>query len=178
MNLSEQLKKPKTSLDDFREVTIRSLSHMQDMISEKVLYNDYLICSAKSGQAFRTIRPIRMSLFLEKPDDFEEKFDVFLTLTRKLQSDPALSFGDKDAFLIDQVVYTIQQSLGIGFDLLFEANSARKHVGNRFEELLRIIFSSMGITLEKKVLKIPYETELEPNFTDVRPILFCLNLIR
>ncbi len=43
-------------------------------------------------------------------------------------------------------------------DLLGEPNSSRKHVGNRFEELMRIIISDAGISAKKIVLKIPYKT--------------------
>ncbi len=49
--------------------------------------------------------------------------------------------------------------IGAGLDLLVDPNSARKHVGNRFEELVRSVFNEMGITNEHIVLKIPYETE-------------------
>ena len=38
-------------------------------------------------------------------------------------------------------------------------NSARKHVGNRFEELIRLVFDGIGISNKKIVLQIPYETE-------------------
>lgn len=61
--------------------------------------------------------------------------------------------------IIDSVVYTIQQSIGVGFDLLGDPNSARKHVGNRFEELLRLIVSYLRISNKKIVFKIPYPSE-------------------
>jgi hypothetical protein len=47
----------------------------------------------------------------------------------------------------------------VGFDLLGDPNSSRKHVGNRFEELLRSIVSELGISNKKIVFKIPYDTE-------------------
>jgi hypothetical protein len=61
--------------------------------------------------------------------------------------------------LIDQTLYTIQQSIGAGLDLLVNPNSARKHVGNRFEELIKCVFSEIGISNKKTVLQIPYETD-------------------
>jgi len=63
---------------------------------------------------------------------------------------------ENDFFIIDSVTYTIQQSIGIGLDLLVNPNSARKHVGNRFEELIRLIISELGIANKKIILKIPY----------------------
>lgn len=44
-------------------------------------------------------------------------------------------------------------------DLLVDPNSARKHVGNRFEELVKVIFTEIGIANKKIVLQIPYETD-------------------
>ncbi len=40
-----------------------------------------------------------------------------------------------------------------------EANSSRKHVGNRFEEFINAIFSYLDISTKKIILKIPYNTE-------------------
>ena len=56
------------------------------------------------------------------------------------------------------MVYTIQQSAGIGLDLLDNPNSARKHVGNRFEELLSLIIAEVGISNKRIVFNIPYQT--------------------
>lgn len=53
----------------------------------------------------------------------------------------------------------MQQLIGIGLDLLVSPNSARKHVGNRFEEMIRVLLRSIGICLKKVVLSIAYETD-------------------
>jgi hypothetical protein len=57
------------------------------------------------------------------------------------------------------VLYTIQQSIGAGFDLLMDPNSDRKHVGNRFEELVKAVFTAIGVPNKKVVIEIPYATE-------------------
>ncbi|MDY0343454.1 MAG: hypothetical protein RBR28_07770 [Lentimicrobium sp.] len=43
--------------------------------------------------------------------------------------------------------------------MLVAENSARKHVGNRFEELIKVVFTEIGVVNKKLVLQIPYETE-------------------
>lgn len=43
--------------------------------------------------------------------------------------------------------------------MLSNPNSARKHVGNRFEELIRLIIGQLGIAYKKIVLKIPYSED-------------------
>lgn len=38
-------------------------------------------------------------------------------------------------------------------------NSARKHVGNRFEELIKCVFTEIGIANKKTILQISYNTD-------------------
>ena len=71
---------------------------------------------------------------------------------------------------------TIQQSIGIGLDLMMEPNSARKHVGNRFEELIRVLLSTMNIPNKKIVLSIPYETAEGKNIIAVKQTLLYLHI--
>jgi hypothetical protein len=44
-------------------------------------------------------------------------------------------------------------------DFLCNPNSARKHVGNRFEELIRNVITQIGVKNKKVVFKIPYPSE-------------------
>jgi len=53
----------------------------------------------------------------------------------------------------------MQQSIGIGFDLLASPNNSRKQAGTRFEELLKCILFASGISNKKNTLKIPCETK-------------------
>ncbi|MCF6341486.1 MAG: hypothetical protein L3J31_01605 [Bacteroidales bacterium] len=67
---------------------------------------------------------------------------------------------EKEKQTIVGTLYTILQSTGAGLDLLVNLNSARKHVGNCFEELLiKAVFGEVGISSKKITLKTPYETE-------------------
>ena len=43
--------------------------------------------------------------------------------------------------------------------MLVNPNSARKHVGNRFEELVKVVFTEIGVANKKIVLQIPYDTD-------------------
>lgn len=90
--------------------------------------------------------------------DFQVKFSEFTLLVKKLKT-KSVDWNESEKELIDSVIYTIQQSIGAGFDLLVNPNSARKHVGNRFEELIKVIFTEVGISNKKTVLQIPYKTD-------------------
>ena len=89
---------------------------------------------------------------------FLKQFSQFQDLFIKLR-DKTSTWTADEKLIIDSTLYTIQQSIGAGFDLLVNPNSSRKHVGNRFEELIKSIFAEIGIANNKTVLKIPYSTD-------------------
>ncbi len=97
-------------------------------------------------------------LFIKNIDHFNDKYSEFIKIIEKLHN-RTLSFQKDEFDTIDRIIYTIQQSIGISLDLLVEPNSARKHVGNRFEELIRALLTEMNIAIKKVILSIPYETD-------------------
>ncbi|RLC51087.1 MAG: hypothetical protein DRI23_05735 [Candidatus Cloacimonadota bacterium] len=155
MTLLDDLKNEKKTLDDFRTLSLRVLGHLKNVISLELEYKGYNLYSAESAGQTRNVRPINRILFIDSPAEFEKKFIEYLKVLPVISSDNKELTKDK-YHLIDSVTYTMQQAVGIGFDLLGESNSARKHVGNRFEDLIRIILTELGITNRKMILKIPY----------------------
>lgn len=158
LSLSEDLQKQKTNLAQFKDLTLRVLRYIPDVLNEEAKYNGYIICSSNIAGTKKSIRPFKEELFIRDPDDFEKKYKIFEKTIEDLNNGRR-KFQDDDHNIVNSVVYTLQQSLGIGLDLMVESNSARKHVGNRFEELIRAIFNELKISIKKIVLCIPYYTE-------------------
>ena len=156
-SLQEDLQTPKQKLDEFADVTKRVLDYLPNIVSERVEARDYTILSSVVAGTTKFARPVNNNLFISKCGEFEKNYKLFLTALRKIKNRKKIP--RKDYSTIDTVVYTIQQSLGVGMDFLCNPNSARKHVGNRFEELIRNIVSQAGITNDKVVFKIPYPSE-------------------
>ena len=96
-------------------------------------------------------------MFINEIEEFKKSYKSFLEALKQIKNGKKIKREDYST--IDAVVYTIQQSIGVGMDFLCNPNSARKHVGNRFEELIRNIVSQAGITNDKVVFKIPYPSE-------------------
>ena len=90
--------------------------------------------------------------------EFSRKMEIFQKILAKIRNKEK-KYSNDEMDLIDSVLYTIQQAIGVGFDLLVDPNSARKHVGNRFEELIKAVFTTIGVPNKKVVIKIPYDTE-------------------
>ena len=156
-SLPDDLQTPKQNLDEFADLTKRILDYLPNIVSERVETRDYTILSSVVAGTAKFARPINNNLFIDKIEDFEKRYKLFLEALRRVKNKKKIKPGDYST--TDSVVYTIQQSIGIGMDFLCNPNSARKHVGNRFEELIRNIVSQTGITNDKVVFKIPYPSE-------------------
>lgn len=157
-SLSEDLQKPKNSIEEFKEITRRVLNYIPDVLNEESEFSGYIICSSNIAGTRKSIRPFRDDLFLRSTKTFDKDFKRFESIIKQLKTGKR-DFKEDDYHLVDIVIYTIQQTMGIGLDLMVQSNSARKHVGNRFEELIRTLFNDLGISLKKVVLRIPYETD-------------------
>lgn len=153
--LTKDLQSSKQSLSEFAALTQRVLTYIGDVITDEAKIKDYLIFSSSTAGTTKYTRPVNRTLFLRESTRFSEVFDSFLSILEEIRGGRK-EFNDGDYLIIDCVTYTIQQSIGIGLDLLVNPNSARKHVGNRFEELIRLIISEIGVKNKKIVLKIPY----------------------
>jgi hypothetical protein len=156
--LDKDLRKPKVSLQEFAEITTRVLEYLPNILSAYHEKSGYKIHSSYIAGTTKYLRPINQRLFIYSAFDFKSRFDGLQEIFEKLKNQEN-NWNDTEKLLIDSVLYTMQQSVGVGFDLLVNPNSARKHVGNRFEELIKAIFAEMGIANKKTVLQIPYQTD-------------------
>ncbi len=156
ISLDKDLQKAKKNIDEFGEVALRVLKYLPNVLSNSAEKNDYIIYSSQIAGTTKYIRPINKNLFFYNPVVFNTNFEKLKEIFFDIKMGTEISSAGKD--IIDKTVYTIQQSIGAGLDLLVNPNSARKHVGNRFEELVEVVFTETGVANKKIVLQIPYET--------------------
>lgn len=155
--LDKDLQAKKSTLEEFHDITLRVLDYLPNVISGYEDKGHFRIYVSNQAGLKKFVRPINQSLFLEKKD-FLIKFHLLKQIFDRIKAHET-SFTEEENSVIDTTLYTIQQAIGAGLDLLVEPNSARKHVGNRFEDLIKVIFTSIGVSSKKIVLQIPYETE-------------------
>lgn len=156
--LDKDLQQRKSSLSDFELVVNRVLSYLPNVLSGFEKKGDYTLFYSNSAGTKKFVRPINQKLFIMNVAEFSKNMNAFNLVLNKIRSKER-SYTDSERFLIDSTLYTIQQAIGAGFDLLVDPNSARKHVGNRFEELIKAVFTAIGVPNKKVVIKIPYDTE-------------------
>lgn len=161
MALDADLQEKKNSLSEFVVLTKSILNYLPAVLTNQKDKGDYRIYLNEQAGVRKFIRPINLNFFIHDSNDFEEKYQAFLTMLLRIKNGER-NFSDKELLIIDQTIYTIQQSIGAGLDLLVNPNSARKHVGNRFEELIKCVFTEIGVSNKKTVLQIPYETDEGP----------------
>lgn len=158
MSLLEDLQHTIDSLTDFKVITKRILNYIPEVTSITKEDKGYVIIHSIQASSKKYARPYRKKLFISSPDEFESMYLKLLKILQKSKEN-CISFTSESFDIVDKVTYTIQQSFGIALDLLGNQNANRKHVGNRFEELISLLVSQIGVNNEKIVLKIPYEND-------------------
>jgi len=158
--LDQDLQTQKQNIEQFSDITLRVLQYLPNVLSKAEIKNNYTIFSSEIAGNKKFIRPINNNLFIKNPEVFQDNFSKLKEIFQKIKNGDKVSDEEKDC--IDGTLYTIQQSIGAGFDLLVNENSARKHVGNRFEELIKAVFTELEVVNKKIVLQIPYETDEGP----------------
>ncbi|MDR0430296.1 MAG: hypothetical protein LBH58_07455 [Tannerellaceae bacterium] len=157
-SLDKDLQKNKNTIEDFFNIAKRVRAYLPNVLSGSVKKNGYIIYVSDVAGSKRYLRPINESLYIHDDKLFEQAYDMFLQTVSKVKSKES-HFETDEKSNINSFLYTVQQTIGAGLDLMVDPNSARKHVGNRFEELIRVVFSLIGISNKRIVLRIPYDTD-------------------
>jgi hypothetical protein len=159
-SLIEDLELPKVDLKSFSDMTKRVIVYLSAVASNKKIVRGFAIISSDIAGTKKYTRPINIDLFIDNSKDFDKLYNSFINLLKVAKaSKNKHSYTSEDHKIINRVLYTIQQSVGLGLDLLSEPNSARKHVGNRFEELIKLVINEIGVANKKITFKIPYSTD-------------------
>ncbi len=156
--LDKALQTKKEHFSEFEEIALKVLNYMPNVLSGYHQKNSYRIFSSNIAGTKKFVRPINFDLFYFDPNEFERQLKVFKKTLLKIKN-RQLEFKPDEKENINNTLYTIQQAIGAGLDLLVDSNSARKHAGNRFEELIKTLFNEIDISNKKTVLQIPYETD-------------------
>ncbi|NPA43116.1 MAG: hypothetical protein GXO27_03695 [Chlorobi bacterium] len=156
-SLLEGLKSPKISLEEFLGTALRVLQYLPAVVKDRITTGNYVMFVQESSSRHLYTRPVREELFISSPNELEKAYGQAIKIFQKIKEGLPVS-GDEQR-LLDQFIYTLQQSMGLGMDLLAQANAARKHLGIRFEELLSAVFNETGKNVEKAVQEFSYQNE-------------------
>lgn len=104
------------------------------------------------NEEFSISRPLNSQLFLDRKNIKQQLAQFFRVLSSiRTMDQPA------NREVVNKVIYTIQQAIGLSLDALpaGQSNTARKVNGDLFERLIRLLLCSLGIDCSSGVVKVP-----------------------
>jgi hypothetical protein len=159
----KQLAKKATDKDNFNDLkgfitfSKEYLSYIDDHLQAIIVSqneNHYRFYQYDESANFQITRPINSNLmydtkeFAKTSKEYEKILKNIKTIDKK---------DDSIRDIINNVTYTIQQSIGAALDGLpaGKANTARKLNGDLFEHFIRLIIQEIGIDCKSGVVNIP-----------------------
>ncbi|MCK4999510.1 MAG: hypothetical protein KAS23_08240 [Anaerohalosphaera sp.] len=126
--------------------------------------NHYTFFQYKKDGTFNITRPINSNL-MQNLEDFESGIDAISQLFDNVR-DVAMH-NEQNGTLINNFVYTAQQSIGASLDALpaNRSNVARKINGDLFERFIRLILIKIGIEVREDTIAIPVCVDGEVAFS-------------
>jgi hypothetical protein len=150
------------SFEDFAKFGIDFMEAIkEEKITTIVSPSDpkYVFYQFGSSYKYAISRPLNTDLFGTNPTDLRESLSAFdgilnLIKDKREESEARIKLDGMDSDLINSVIYTLQQSVGVIGDTLSNSNQSRKLIGQLFEKLVRETLSRVGIKTESRDISV------------------------
>jgi len=125
--------------------------------------NKYCFFQYKKDGSYNVTRPINSDIMLSL-EDFSKSRKSFFNLLENIQDTSIDTKDNRD--LINNFIYTCQQSIGAALDALpaNRSNTARKINGDLFERFIRLIIAKIGINVTEGTIAVPVKINGEVAF--------------
>jgi hypothetical protein len=125
--------------------------------------NNYRFFQYKKEGSFNVTRPINSNLMLSL-ETFSDSAIKFFDILKNIREKSIDTKDNRE--LINNFVYTCQQSIGASLDALpaNRSNTARKINGDLFERFIRLIIEKTGINISGQTISVPVEINGEVAF--------------
>jgi len=132
---------------------------------EQERFNQYVLrVVAAEGEEPTQVRPINTNLFISDVDEFRTSARRLSDFLERLAENDGLRNGMEEEYPnfieddhLNEVLYTLAQSVGIGCDIFLSANTARRNAGLRFESVIEEVMTKLGFAHDNISFKIPVE---------------------
>ncbi len=172
MNLNELLttatdKQNFLTIDDYADYCKRYLEFIKTNLQAVIVSkneNNYRFFQYNEEGTYNVSRPINSNL-MQNFEDFENSIDAISQLFGNIRDEEV--HNEENGALINNFVYTMQQSIGASLDALpaNKSNTARKLNGDLFERLIRLILIEIGIDVRDGTIAIPVDVDGEVAFS-------------
>ncbi|MFV0351245.1 MAG: hypothetical protein ACK5JF_02890 [Oscillospiraceae bacterium] len=154
------------SVDDYSTFCENYLEYIYNNLQAVIVSkneNHYRFFQYKEDGDYNITRPINSNLYYSA-DTFHQARDNFKYILKNL----AETSGNAEVrAIINNYIYTVQQSIGAALDGLpaGQSNFARKINGDLFERYIRLLLIEIGVPVREGTIKIPVEVDGEDLFT-------------
>lgn len=126
--------------------------------------NHYQFFQYPKEGTFNVTRPINSNLMLSI-EQFEKKCGKFFEILANVNDEGIKTDENRD--IVNNFIYTLQQSIGAALDALpaNRSNTARKINGDLFERLILLIIKKIGISVSNGTVAVPVKINGEISFT-------------
>ncbi|MCK9224063.1 MAG: hypothetical protein M0R46_15690 [Candidatus Muirbacterium halophilum] len=146
-----------STIEDYSNFCSKYLEFIKTKLQAVIISkneNHYMFYQYKKDGTYNITRPINSNLMLSY-EEFELSKDKFLNLLLNIKDNEAKQ--NENRILLNNFIYTCQQSIGAALDALpaKKSNTARKINGDLFEHLILLIIEKIGIDVKKGIISVP-----------------------
>ena len=145
------------SIEDYTDFCLNYLEFIQTKLQAVIVSrneNNYRFFQYKKDGTYNVTRPINSNLMLSL-EVFDSNRGNFSSVLKNIKS--KASKTKKSRKLLNDYIYTCQQSIGAALDALpaNKSNIARKINGDLFERFVRLIIQGIGIDVTDGTIAVP-----------------------
>jgi len=154
------------SIADYTDFCLNYLEFIQTKLQAVIVSrneNNYRFFQYKKDGTYNVTRPINSNLMLSL-EVFDSNRRNFLSGLKNIKS--KASKTKKNRKLLNDYIYTCQQSIGAALDALpaNKSNIARKINGDLFERFVRLIIQEIGIDVTDGTITVPVKVNGDEAF--------------
>jgi hypothetical protein len=151
-------------LDDYHTICSAFLQFIGNSKPTRIIspsHQNYIFYQYHQRYKHKITRPLNADLFIESTDTFDQAFARFIAFLADLKRYQVAVITRKGirkyikSKQINQVIYTIQQSIGSIGDAFDNPNQTRKRIGQLFETLIKLTIQEVGLICEPRRVDIP-----------------------
>lgn len=149
-------------IEDYIEFSKYYLAFISTELQAEIIAqneNNYRFFQYRRDGEYNITRPVNGELFLPLADyeTIAAGFEELLEHIRDIKDDPV------QRKLVNEFIYTTQQSIGCALDALpsSKTNTSRKINGDLFERFMQLVMKKLGLTIDSETLsvKVPASNE-------------------
>lgn len=149
------------NVEDYADFCLYYLEYIKNNLQAVIVSrneNKYQFFQYNKEGTFNVTRPVNSEIMLCL-ESFEKSRHSFKELIANIKDSEVKTDGNRK--LINNYVYTCQQSIGASLDALpaGKSNTARKINGDLFERFIKLIISEIGIEVSDGTISVPVKIE-------------------